>query len=377
MPSERDEHLLGPGPKHILALDGGGVLGVIELAFLERIESLLKMRNGDDPDFRLSDWFDLVGGTSTGAIIAACLALGMKVADVTQLYFDLAPRAFRRKRWRITGLTARFDAGPLARFLEQVFGDRALESGEIRTGLAIMARRYDTGSPWLISNNPRAPYWEDAADGSYEGNRHYRLAKVIRASTAAPGLFRPERIQIAEGEAAGLFIDGGLSPYNNPSLALLMLSQARAFGLKWKMGPENLSLISIGTGLYRHHPTHQDKPPLFAGELVMRALMNALPDGQLLTLTLLQWFGESPQPWQINSEIGDLAGEVLGGRPLLRFQRYDMPLEIPWLDKHLGRLFSDRELKDLRRIDDASRMRELHAMATAAAASQVRLEHLL
>ena len=66
--SARDRHLFGPGPKRILALDGGGVRGAITVAFLERIESLLWERYGRD--MRLGDFFDLVGGTSTGAIIS-------------------------------------------------------------------------------------------------------------------------------------------------------------------------------------------------------------------------------------------------------------------------------------------------------------------
>jgi patatin-like phospholipase/acyl hydrolase len=68
----RDRHLFGPGPKRILALDGGGVRGAISVAFLERIESLLSERLGGA--IRLGDWFDLVGGTSTGALISGALA---------------------------------------------------------------------------------------------------------------------------------------------------------------------------------------------------------------------------------------------------------------------------------------------------------------
>ena len=70
-----------PGPKRILALDGGGLRGIVSLAFLKRIEALLKERHGDDPDFRLCHYFDLIAGTSTGAIIAAGLAVGMSVDD--------------------------------------------------------------------------------------------------------------------------------------------------------------------------------------------------------------------------------------------------------------------------------------------------------
>ena len=64
----RDYHLFGPGPKRILSLDGGGVRGAVSVAFLERIEQILDEQAGHK--VRLGDWFDLIGGTSTGAIIA-------------------------------------------------------------------------------------------------------------------------------------------------------------------------------------------------------------------------------------------------------------------------------------------------------------------
>src|SRR5580658_1692916 len=66
-------HLFSPGPKRILALDGGGVRGIISLAYLERLETILRDRFG--PDTVLADYFDLIGGASTGAIIATGLAL--------------------------------------------------------------------------------------------------------------------------------------------------------------------------------------------------------------------------------------------------------------------------------------------------------------
>jgi len=68
----------------MLSLDGGGVRGVISVAFLERIEAILKARAGEE--VRLGDWFDLVGGTSTGAIIPTALALGKTNADLKDPY---------------------------------------------------------------------------------------------------------------------------------------------------------------------------------------------------------------------------------------------------------------------------------------------------
>jgi hypothetical protein len=155
-----------------------------------------------------------------------------------------------------------------------------------------------------------------------------------------------------------------------------MLTQARAFGLQWKLGPEDLTLISIGTGSSGRATLSNPKPPRTASGLAFHALMETLEDGQLLTLTMLQWFSDSPQPWQINSEIGDLSDEVLGGRPLLRFQRYDMPLDATWLQQNLQAHLPDKVIHVMRRMDRYASMKEIYAMAAAAAELQVRLAHL-
>ena len=49
-------------PKRILALNGGGIRGALSLGYLQRIEDILKKQHGNDPNFRLSDYFDLIGG---------------------------------------------------------------------------------------------------------------------------------------------------------------------------------------------------------------------------------------------------------------------------------------------------------------------------
>ena len=71
------------GPKRILALDGGGVRGVLTLQFLQALETLITARFGEKT--RLCDYFDLIGGTSTGSIIAAGLACGMTVGALRDL----------------------------------------------------------------------------------------------------------------------------------------------------------------------------------------------------------------------------------------------------------------------------------------------------
>ena len=115
------------------------------------------------------------------------------------MYLELAPRVFRRPRLRLALVHTRFDANALRREIEAVVGDRRLDTPDLRTGLAIITKRLDTGSAWIISNNPNTKYWENHPEGHYIGNRHFRLADVIRASTAAPYYFEPQEIPIVKG----------------------------------------------------------------------------------------------------------------------------------------------------------------------------------
>jgi Patatin-like phospholipase len=376
--------------KRMLALDGGGVRGIVSIAFLERIEELLKERSGRGDDFRLSDHFDLIGGTSTGAIIAAGIATGRTMAEVKSLYEELAPQVFHRSWWRIPHLAARFAARPLLRLLEEKLGDITLEDPAIKTRLAIIMKRVDTGSPWIVSNLPDQPYWKDREDGRRLGNRHFKLASVVRASTAAPSYFGPEPIALSD-EVTGDFIDGGVTPYNSPVLPLLILATMRRYGLTWPLGPERLSLISIGTGSYRRRTSTAwklawkyggwapawvpalafavSKPAsLFAAD----TLLGLIEDSQEASLMLMQWLSEPESPWRLNSDILDLKGDLLVDQPLLSFQRYDILLEEAWLKEHCGKQLTEAEVKQLRRLDSPAAMSSLHSLATEAAKRQVR-----
>jgi uncharacterized protein len=184
-------------------------------------------------------------------VIAGTLALGYRTADLKDFYMRLAPRVFRRPFWRVIGWHAKFDAEALRREIQAVVGDRTLDSNDLITGICVIAKRMDTGSPWIISNNPKAPYWMTPDDKAFIGNRHYRLGNLVRASTAAPGYFDPELLPIVDGEPHGLFLDGGVTPHNNPSLALFMMTTLKGFGICWPTGPDRLLICSVGTGTFR------------------------------------------------------------------------------------------------------------------------------
>ena len=174
-PSQLEERLRSPGPKRLLALDGGGIRGMVCLGFLARIESILRERYGRK-DLVLSDYFDLIGGTSTGAIIATALAMGEPVERIRKLYLELGRDAFQpRKQWlgpigRMLG--AKFDDKPLEKLTRKELGDETLGSDKLLTGLMLVTKRADTGSTWVMVNVPGHKY--------YDRNKHMRLWEIVR-----------------------------------------------------------------------------------------------------------------------------------------------------------------------------------------------------
>src|ERR1043165_1169160 len=82
--------------KKILACDGGGIRGLLSMEVLVYMEDLLRKELKAGDDFVLGDYFDFVAGTSTGAIIAACVALRMPAKKIRQFYLDSGKAMFDR-----------------------------------------------------------------------------------------------------------------------------------------------------------------------------------------------------------------------------------------------------------------------------------------
>jgi hypothetical protein len=372
-PLGRDQHLFAGGPKRILALEGGGVRGIISLAYLERLEALLRQRTGQE--LVLADYFDLIGGTSAGAIIATGLALGMPVAKLIDIYFNLAAKGFRRTLWNASW-APKFRAGPLLEQIRAQVGDTTLGLPAVRTGLAIVAKRIDTDSVWVFHNHPHGPFF-DPVDRHPNAvpNKDLLLSRLLRASTAAPTFFAPEYIEVAHG-ITGTFVDGGVSPYNNPALLLFLLATLRGYGFRWPVGADRLMLISVGTGFHPITPERLPSPVAPAAILAILALRSLIEDCSWLGQTLLQFLGTSPAPWRIDGEVGDLANEWLTPQPALHYQRYDVVLSPAWLEHELGQRLLPNEIADLARTDRPALVPRLLELARMAAARQVQADHL-
>lgn len=372
----RDEHFeKDGGPKRILALDGGGLRGILTLGILRQIEQELRARHGGDPAFRLCHYFDLIAGTSTGAIIAAALAIGLTVEEITAKYFKLGSRVFERSfvRWGV--VRAKYDAQLLIEELKNLFGaDEILGGPSLRTGLMVVIKRLDSASPWPVSNNPKGKYFASRPGGTI-GNGDYKLWQAVRASTAAPSYFDPERITIAHmpdhAPVYGDFVDGGVSPYNNPAFQAFMYATLEGYRVGWPAGEEKLLLVSVGTGV----SDPAVRRSLLAAKDAVSALLSMMEDSAALQETLLQWISRSDTARQIDRELGTLAGDLLGGAPLMTYVRYNAGLDLASITDLLKDKAIEIAVENLSEMDAPENMTALHAIGIAAGARDVKGDH--
>ena len=234
-------------PHRLLALDGGGIRGVLTLEVLCKMEKLLADATGKGESFRLSQFFDYIAGTSTGAIIAAGLARGMSAQELRDFYIQTGPAMFD-KSFILNRLRYLYESQPLAKELQSTYGkDTDLFPKHLKCLLLVVTRNVTTDSPWPISSNPLAKY---NLPERPDCNLCIPLWQLVRASTAAPIFFAPEVLQWDPNDPAKhfVFVDGGMTPYNNPSFLLYRMATEPAYKLGWQKGERKLLLISVGTG---------------------------------------------------------------------------------------------------------------------------------
>lgn len=376
MKKSLQEHLdPSTGPKRILSLDGGGIRGALTLGYLKKIETILRVKESN-PDLLLCDYFDLIGGTSTGSIIASGLAIGKTVDEITQLYMDLGGKIFGKKRnwwkpWETTQyLKAEYDYSALEASLRAIFGDIALGGPEILTGLCIVAKRADTNSTWPLINHPKGKFF-DTALGK---NKNIPLWQAVRASSAAPTYFVPQMIDVGDGMHAA-FVDGGVSMANNPALTLLMVATLKGFPFHWPIAEDKLSIVSVGTGysVFKKQTTEIDKNNLLNwAENVPDMLMQ---DASWQNQIMLQWISNSPTAHHIDMEMETLSGDLLAGTPLIKYLRYNCALTENELNGlKLGQTFGPKDIESIVEMSNAENRQLLYKIGFKAA-EKVLFEH--
>lgn len=313
-----------PIRRRILALDGGGIRCLIAIEVLVTLERQLALRS-DDPDFRLCCHFDLVAGTSGGAIIAAALALGISMQEIRDFVVANARVMFRGARW-YERLRSLYDKRELERNLRDWFGaDTMLGSKRLRTLVMLVMSNWSTDSPWLVSNNPAAPY-NDRARG--DCNLDLPLWQLARASAAAPIYYVPETIGFGPSQGYRfVFVDGALTGFLNPAFKAFLYATAPSYRLNWPIGEERITLLSIGSGEVR-----DPRPNATAKDAGVIDAIKSMPGTLLYSSVreqdlLCRVFGRCITGDPIDTEIGDLKGsDGVASPPMFTYHRVNVSL---------------------------------------------------
>ncbi len=356
--------------RKLLALDGGGIRGIVTIEVLAKIESLLREELGrkDDETFVLSDYFDYIAGTSTGAIIATCLSLGMSVSKIRNFYLESGERMFDRAHL-LKQFHFKFEDRQLKDQLKNEFKNETLGSDKLKTLLMLVLRNATTDSPWPISNNPYAYYNNPERP---DCNLQFPLWQLVRASTAAPTFFPPEVIEVKEGEPF-VFVDGGITMYNNPAFQLFLMATVEPYNLNWLASKDNMLLVSVGTGM-----TSKANKELKPGEMNLLYNATSIPSALMFAAQneqdfLCRVFGDCLVGDKLDNEVKDMIGTKGSvDSKLFTYLRYNADLSREGLnDLKLNHIRPE----DVQPMDSVQHISQLQEVGQAIAEQRVKKEH--
>jgi uncharacterized protein len=265
--SDDAEHIAeGTAPFRILSLDGGGAKGFYSLGVLRELEGL-----AGKP---LHEVFDLIYGTSTGAIIASLLALGRSVDEIHALYAEHVVKIMRRK-------SASEKTAALNELARVVFADVGFEA--MRTGVGIVTTKWDIERPMIFKAHPAQAH---GRRGTFVPGFGVPVGEAVVASCSAYPFFNRKIVTTAARDRIEL-VDGGYCA-NNPTLYAI----ADAVGAL-RQPRTSVRVVSVGVGVYP-----EPKPAFFSKMRFARFLLSV----QLLQKTL-----------EINTQSMDQLRQILHG----------------------------------------------------------------
>lgn len=246
---ESKDDSTSPALLRVLTLDGGGAKGFYTLGVLKEIEAMVGCP--------LHQKFDLVFGTSTGAIIASLIALGYDIDSILQLYRKHVPTVMSQK-------TAPARSQALKNLASEVFGDTTFS--DVKTGVGIVTAKWLTERPMIFKGSVAQAH---GRVGTFVPGFGVSIADAVKASCSAYPFFERTIVRTSMGEDIEL-IDGGYCA-NNPTLyAIADAVQALQSDRK------DIRLVSVGVGVY------PDPKPSFLMRLAKKYLVSV----QLLQKTL-------------------------------------------------------------------------------------------
>ena len=228
----------------ILSVDGGGIRGFIPAIWLREIEMELKRP--------ISSLFDMVAGTSTGAIIAAALTLPDKkndkiplytTEDVLNLYINEAKHIFK-EYGRYPLVHQKYTDDVRSKLFRKYF-----QTYRLKDSLA------DLVIPSINDHNKTSTFKFTSFGAKLHERKNFYYYDVVMATTAAPTYFQPHKIENFDGG----FLDGGLT-INNPS----EIAYERALKHYGNEIKDQIYLLSLGTGNFVPEPHFPSFNPFYS-----------------------------------------------------------------------------------------------------------------
>jgi uncharacterized protein len=210
-------------PYRILSLDGGGAKGFYTLGVLREIEGMVGKP--------LCEAFDLVFGTSTGAIIAALVAQGHSVEEIHRLYKDHVPRVMQRKK-------PHEKSRALAELADEVLGDATF--ADVKTAIGIVTTKWVIERPMIFKGSVEQAH---GRVGTFVPGFGVSISDAVQASCSAYPFFERKIVETAAGDKIEL-VDGGYCA-NNPTLYAIADATKDAV-----REPNTLRVLSVGVGNY-------------------------------------------------------------------------------------------------------------------------------
>ncbi len=246
---------------YILSLDGGGSLGVYTLGILEEVAKLVGKP--------LHQKFDLIYGTSTGAIIGTLIAMGKEIDEVSSLYERYVPKI-------MGNMTA---GGRSQSLLEcatssDVFGDKYFDESSFETKLGAIATRCDYNRPMIFKSSVDLAY---AGKDSFKPGFGCKISDAVIASCSAAPFFKHHKIHLKSDLIIRTF-DGGFVA-NNPTFYAIT-DAIQALGKKDK----EIKVLSIGVGEYPSKPVNlftklvESSKPIHFFQTVLSSNNNAIEE---------------------------------------------------------------------------------------------------
>jgi patatin-like phospholipase/acyl hydrolase len=310
--------------KNILSIDGGGIRGLIPVSCLVELES----REGKP----CREIFDMVAGTSTGAVIAAGLALGVSARGLLALYRELARNAFEKlPLWEILANLGnhRYSNEFIASTLLDLHADTPLNSLPI--DVMITAKNVNTGrTDFFVRDGP--------------GNTHtwgsLLLSDAVLASIAAPTYFPAHTVTL--GDSSHTWVDGGVGIAGNPCY------QAAVEALHYGDGSYvegEVNMLAFGTGRSPHSIDAHEANILQWGLWVLDELLEEPSEWQ--TFVTRREYGDSKRIDFRRYQL-DLAPDVMESLEVAVPEGMDVTaieLDSLWaidLLTEIGRAFADK-----------------------------------